>query len=333
MREITCAQIRQCTASLYAHASLHLPPDVLAALRDAQARETNPLAIEALRVALANAEAAAKTGLPLCQDTGLCAVFVELGQDVHVTGGLLTEAIQAGIADATTVGHLRHSVRCSLTGANTGTNTPGPVHIALVAGDGCRMTVAPKGAGSENKGRVTLLNPQAGLEGIRAVVLETVLAAGGAPCPPLVVGVGIGGNTETCALLAKKALLRPIGAPRADADLSEGRPLTESRPLTEGRLSTEGQPPTEGQPRVENHVPTGAHAPGENRAPDEPQILAELEADLLHAINQTGIGPQGFGGKTTALAVHALAAPTHIACLPVAVALQCHVARHASAWV
>nr|MDD6335827.1 fumarate hydratase [bacterium] len=275
MRTLYTQQIEQAAYQLYRHASVHLGQDVLDALACARASECMPAAQGALDTALENARIAGQTGLPLCQDTGLAVVFVDLGQGVHIEGGLMTNAIQSGIARATREGCLRASVRDPITGQNTRTNTPVPIHIRLVEGESLRMVVAPKGAGSENKGRLAMLEPAAGLAGVRKFAVETVRLAGGSPCPPIVVGLGIGGNMETCALLAKRALLRTLGTPNPDG------------------------------------------------------ALDELEKAVLKEINALGIGAQGLGGMTTALAVHALSAPTHIACLPVAVAIQCHVSRHA----
>jgi len=275
MRVLEAGQITQLAAALYEKAVRFLPDDVLAALQTAFEGETYPPAKRALGVMLDNARAAGESGLPLCQDTGLCACFVRLGRDVRVEGDMV-QAINLGVALATERSYLRASVRHPLTGENTKNNTPVPLDVQWVAGEEFSLTVAPKGAGSENKGRVVMLDPAAGVEGIAEQVVETVRLAGGAPCPPVVVGVGVGGNLEGCALLAKRALLRPIGS-----------------------------------------------------ANPEPEAAA-LETELMARINALGIGPQGFGGATTALGVAVETAPCHIASLPVGIALQCHVARHAT---
>jgi len=274
LKTISAAQVRQAVKELYLKASFALPDDVVNALQNAAAAEHSPLGREALEVALENCRAAFEGGLPLCQDTGLACVFVEWGQEVMVVGGDFTQAVQAGILEATAQGYLRASVLDPLTGINTNTNTPAPVHVTPAPGEVFRIDVAPKGGGSENKGRVAMLTPAEGLAGAVDFVVETVKLAGGAPCPPVIVGVGLGGNMETCAILAKKALLRKIGAPQ------------------------------------------------------ENEKLKEFENLCLQRINSLGIGPQGLGGRHTALAVFALSAPCHIASFPVAVALQCHVARH-----
>ncbi|MCL2434201.1 MAG: fumarate hydratase [Clostridia bacterium] len=275
MKVISATQVRSAVRELYLQASFTLPDNIVDALQNAVISETSQLGKEALAVALKNCRVAAQDTLPLCQDTGLACVFVEWGQEVLITEGDFMQAVLGGIEDATAEGYLRASVLDPLTGINTNTNTPVPVHIESVPGEVFRIDVAPKGGGSENKGRVAMLTPAEGLAGALEYVVETVKLAGGAPCPPLIVGVGIGGNMESCALLAKKALLR-------------------------------------------NH----------NKEQNNSAVLANFENACLQRINALGIGPQGLGGKTTALAVHALAAPCHIATFPVAVALQCHVARH-----
>ena len=213
--------------------------------------------------------------LPVCQDTGTAVVFVELGQDVHISGGLLTDAINAGVEKGYLDGYLRKSiVSHPFQRTNTGTNTPAVIHLDLVPGDALTMTVAPKGGGSENMSRLQMLPPYAGKIGFMDFVVETVRLAGPNPCPPVVVGACAGGNFETCALEAKRALLRPMGTPSPDPD------------------------------------------------------VAEMEEVLLSRINGLGIGPQGFGGQTTAFRVHVEIRPCHLASMPVAVNLNCHVTRH-----
>ena len=212
---------------------------------------------------------------PLCQDTGAACVFVELGQDVHIEGGLLVDAVNEGVRQGYADGYLRKSmVADPLRRVNTKTNEPALIHTDIVAGDELRITIAPKGAGSENMSKIKMLKPADGREGVVEFVLDAVRAAGPNPCPPIVVGVGIGGNFDHCAKLAKKALTRTLGQVNPDP------------------------------------------------------YYAEMEAELLEAINGFGTGPAGFGGATTALAVHVEQMPTHIACLPVAVNINCHVARH-----
>lgn len=275
-RQIDCASITAAVAELALRANRQLPADVVQAMQDGQACESAPLARQTMADLIANQAVAQELQLPLCQDTGTAVVFVELGQEVQISGGLLNEAIQLGVAQGYEQGYLRKSIVGSLSRENTGNNTPAIVHLELVAGDGLKITLAPKGGGAENMSRLAMLKPAAGLSGIKEFVLETVRLAGPNPCPPLVVGVGVGGNFEAVALLAKQALLRPLTSQAAD-----------------------------------------------------PQA-AQLEQELLTEINALGIGPQGFGGVTTALAVLVESAPCHFASLPVAVNLNCHVARHAS---
>ncbi|MDD6635979.1 MAG: fumarate hydratase, partial [Coriobacteriaceae bacterium] len=215
--------------------------------------------------------------VPLCQDTGAACVFVELGQDVRIEGGLLVDAINEGVRRGYTEGYLRKSmVADPLRRVNTNTNEPALIHTDVVAGDSLKITLAPKGAGSENMSKIKMLKPADGRAGVIDCVLQAVREAGPNPCPPIVVGVGVGGNFDHCAKLAKKALTRPTGQPNPDP------------------------------------------------------FYAEMEAELLEAINRFGTGPAGFGGATTALAVHVEQMATHIACLPVAVNINCHVARHES---
>ncbi|MGQ9533026.1 MAG: fumarate hydratase [Desulfotomaculales bacterium] len=276
MRELEAREIARAVAELYLAASRELPEDVVAAVRAAIEREESELGREILATILENARLAREQRLPICQDTGVAVVFVEWGQDVRLVGGSLEEAVNEGIRQAWREGYLRASVVDDpLLRRNTGDNTPGVVHVRLVPGAQVRLDVAPKGAGSENMSAVRMLTPADGIEGICRFVVETVDRAGANPCPPLIVGVGLGGTMERAAWLAKRALLRPVGQPSPQAH------------------------------------------------------LAELEARLLCRINDLGIGPQGLGGRTTALAVHVEAAPCHIASLPVAVNLQCHAARHA----
>jgi len=276
MREITAVQITEAVEKLCLEANYYLPDDVWQALRQAQISEESPLGRDVLGDILKNAELAASKDVPICQDTGLAIFFVELGQEAHITGGGLNEAIDEGVCRGYRSGYLRKSTVEDplLVRKNRGDNTPAIVHLSLVAGDQIKLVLAPKGGGGENMSALTMLTPAAGVQGVKKFVVEAVHKAGSNPCPPGIVGVGIGGSMEMAALIAKKALLRTVGEPNP-------------------------------HPRV-----------------------AEVEKELLAEINALGIGPQGFGGSVTALAVHIETFPAHIASLPVAVNLQCHVARH-----
>ncbi|RKY60970.1 MAG: fumarate hydratase [Candidatus Latescibacterota bacterium] len=277
MREIPAERISEAVAELCVRANYCLGEDVLGALEEALDREESELGRWALEQVVRNARIAREGKFPLCQDTGLAVVFVRVGQDVRVTGGSLEEAVQEGVRRGYREGYLRKSVvRDPLRRENTGDNTPAVVHYRIVPGNGLEITLMAKGAGSENMSGVRMLTPADGAEGVKAFVVEQVRQAGANPCPPVIVGVGIGGTLERCALLAKEALLRPVG----------------------------------------------------RRNPDP--FYAEMEEELLTRINALGIGPQGFGGKVTALDVHIEAEPCHIASLPVAVNIQCHAARHAT---
>ena len=272
LREIQSKTIAARVAEMCVRANTVLPPDVLSALENARRAEDGEVARDVLDVILENAREA--DPLPICQDTGMACVFLEIGQDVHISGDL-TAAVNEGVARGYTEGYLRKSVvRDPLRRVNTGDNTPALLYTELVPGDRIRITVAPKGFGSENMSRIAMLKPSDGAEGVMRFVLDTVRAAGPNPCPPIVVGVGIGGSFDKAALLAKKALLRPLGT----------------------------------------------------RNPDG--FYADMERALLKDINALGIGPQGLGGRTTALDVLIEAMPTHIAGLPCAVNINCHVARH-----
>ncbi len=278
IREIPCERIIDTVRDLFIRASTDLGDDVLSAIRGAAQSEDTQLGKYALEKILENAKVAKDDSLPLCQDTGLAVVFVELGQDVHVTEGDFNEAVQEGVRRAYRDGFLRKSVCDPITRANTGDNTPAVTHTEIVPGDTIRIIAMPKGGGSENMSSSVMLLPSAGLEGIKEHIVDMVRRAGPNPCPPILVGVGIGGSIEKSALLAKRALARPVGEPnRSDSRLSE------------------------------------------------------LEKETLAEINTLGIGPQGYGGRTTALAVHMEMMPCHIASLPVTVNIQCHVARHGEA--
>ena len=276
MREVDVAEITEAVAEMSRQSNTNLPGDVFAALADARARETSPIASEVLDQLLMNAERAEATGLPLCQDTGVAVVFVDLGQDAHLVGGGLQEAVDAGVRRGYEEGYLRKSVvRDPLDrSTNTGDNTPAVVHLRLVPGDRVTVHFAPKGGGSENMSALWMLTPSQGRQGVVEAIAAQISAAGGMPCPPLVLGIGLGGTFELSALLAKRALLRPLGEPS---------------PLSE---------------------------------------VAELEREVLEAVNATGVGPMGLGGNTTALAVHIERHPCHIASLPLALNVQCHAARH-----
>ena len=277
MRELPLSAVTDAVAELCSRANRLLPSDVEGAVRQAADRETAPLGRQILCDLCRNAEAARDLDLPVCQDTGMAVVFVELGQEVHLTGGTLRDAVDEGVRRGYEEGLLRKSVVGDpLRRVNTGDNTPAILHLDLVPGDQIKITVAPKGFGSENMSGIRMLTPAASREDVIAAVVEIVKAAGSNPCPPMVVGVGIGGDFEYAALLAKKALCRPLDAPHPDP------------------------------------------------------YYAQLEADMLAAVNALGIGPQGFGGDTTALSVKIEPYPTHIAGLPVAVNIGCHVTRHAS---
>jgi fumarate hydratase subunit alpha len=274
MREIDVKLITEQVRDLCIQANIDLGEDVLQAFDRAIEKEESPMAVDILKELKENARIAKEEKVPICQDTGFAVVFVELGQDVHLMGGSLTEAIHEGVRCGYRDGYLRKSICHPFTRTNTGDNTPAVIHTDLVPGDRIKITLAPKGAGSENMSRVVMLTPSEGIEGIKRFVIQRVKESGSNPCPPTIVGVGIGGTMEQAALLAKKSLLRPLGS--------------------------------------------------RNPSPE----LDQLESEMLAGINQLGIGPQGLGGRTTSLAVHVLMMPCHIASLPLAVNIQCHVQRH-----
>ena len=277
MKTISAAEITQIVARLSIQANTHLPPDIVAALDRTRRDEPWPLARETLGLLWDNLELAEEKSLPICQDTGMACVFVELGQDVHIEGDF-EQAVHEGVRQGYGEGYLRKSiVGDPLRRVNTEDNTPAAITLRLVPGDGCRITVAPKGFGSENMSRLGMLKPADGVEGVKNFVVETVRLAGSNPCPPIVLGVGIGGSFDKVAYLAKHALLRPIDQPNPDP------------------------------------------------------FYADLERDLLRAINALGVGPQGFGGQTSCLGLSIETAPTHVAGLPVAVNVSCHVTRRATA--
>jgi len=279
VRDIDCGQITKTVSNLFQEACVSLPEDVLSAIKRAKATEESPLGKDVLDMILENAEIAGEEKIPLCQDTGTAVVFLELGQEVHITGGDLYSAINEGVRQGYEKGYLRKSmVRQPFSArVNTKDNTPAIIHTEIVAGDKLKITVMPKGAGAENMTRLAVLSPASGRQGIIDFVVKAVDEAGSNACPPLIVGVGIGGTAEQTVILAKKALLREVGKPSPDAE------------------------------------------------------VAELEKEILQRINNLGIGPMGYGGRTTALAVHMEVLPAHIASLPVAANLQCHSARHKEA--
>ena len=277
MRNIDAKVIEDTVARLCIEANLRLSPDVINAIERAEKAEPWDGAKRILSLLGDNVRIASEKTLPVCQDTGMACVFVELGQDVHIEGDF-EQAVNNGVRRGYGEGYLRKSVVCDpLRRVNTGDNTPALVTVKLTRGDKMRITVMPKGFGSENMSALKMLKPADGVEGVRNFVLDTVEKAGANPCPPIIVGVGIGGSFDKAACLAKHALLRPVNEPNPD------------------------------------------------------EYYAALERELLDKINALGIGPQGFGGKTTALAVLIEAMPTHVAGLPVAVNISCHATRRASA--
>jgi len=277
MREIDVKLITEKVRDLCMRANTDLGEDVLQSFDRAMEREESPLGIEILKELKENARIAKEEEVPICQDTGFAVVFLELGQEVHLVGGYLKDAVEEGVRQGFRDGYLRKSICHPFTRANTGDNTPAIIHTDVVPGDKIRMIVAPKGGGSENMSRVVMLTPSDGVEGIKRYVVQRVRESGSNPCPPTIVGVGIGGTFEQAALLAKKSLLRPLGSKNPDAELDR------------------------------------------------------LESEILAEINRLGIGPQGFGGRTTSLAVHILLMPCHIASFPLAVNIQCHAQRHKEA--
>jgi len=274
MKQIQSTEITNQVAKLCQEANFDLGEDVILALKKAIEAESSPIAIDVLNQIIENAGIAKAERVPICQDCGVAVFFIEIGQDVHVVGDI-NKAIEEGVRLGYQEGYLRKSmVKSPLRRVNTGDNTPPVVHYRIVSGDKLRIIFAPKGAGSENMSMLRMLTPSDGVEGIRKFVLECVQKAGPNPCPPIIVGVGIGGTFEKAAIMAKEALLRPIGQLSSDDD------------------------------------------------------VASLERELLRDVNSLGIGASGFGGKTTALAVHIKTYPCHIGSLPVAVNMNCHAARH-----
>ncbi|MEG1287201.1 fumarate hydratase [Clostridium sp.] len=275
MREINVQIIIDAVKDLCINSNYFLSDDIKNALVKSKEEETWTLAKEVLDNIIINADIAKRDQMPMCQDTGMACVFVEIGQDVHISGGLLEDAINEGVRRGYEVGLLRKSVvKDPIDRVNTKDNTPAVIYYNIVAGNKIKITVAPKGFGSENMSKIKMLKPADGIEGVKEFVIDTVKAAGPNPCPPMVIGVGIGGTFDKAAYLAKKALLRPIN---------------ES---------------------------------------NESNFYKNLEVELLDIVNKLGIGPQGFGGKTTAIGLNIETYPTHIAGLPVAVNISCHATRH-----
>lgn len=278
MKEIKVSQIIDAVEQLCMTANYDLNSDIMEALEEGAHCEESETGRLVLAQLVENAKTAASERMAICQDTGMAVVFLEIGQDVHVTGGSLTEAINEGVRRGYTKGFLRKSVVSDpLERINTGDNTPAVIHFDIIEGDSLKITLAPKGFGSENMSGVKMLKPSDGVDGVKSFIEEVVEKAGPNPCPPIVVGVGIGGTTEKAALLAKRALLRPVN-----------------------RRSTK-------------------------------QDIRRLEEEMLERVNRLGIGPAGLGGRLTAMAVNIEVFPTHIAGLPVAVNMSCHVTRHAEA--
>lgn len=275
MREINVSEVTKAVKKLCIDANYYLSADVKNKIEEAAKNETWDMAKGILDKILTNVQISKDEDMPICQDTGMACVFVEIGQDVHLVGGSIEDAINEGVRQGYEEGYLRKSVvKDPLDRVNTKDNTPAVIYYDVVPGDKLKITVAPKGFGSENMSQLKMLKPADGLDGVKEFVLKVVKEAGPNPCPPIVVGVGIGGTFDRAANLAKKALIRPLSERNSN------------------------------------------------------QFYADLENELLEKVNSIGIGPQGFGGKTTALAVNIETYPTHIAGLPVAVNINCHVTRH-----
>jgi len=279
MREIKAEEITRTVSRLFKEANFFLPEDVTAALKQGKENEDSPVAKEILDRILENKDISAQEEIPLCQDCGTAVVFLELGQELHIVGGDLYEAINEGVRRSYDEGYLRKSMvdQPFSSRVNTRDNTPAIIHTDIVAGDKLKITVMPKGGGAENMTRLGMMTPSRGRQGVIDFVVTAVDEAGSNPCQPVIVGVGVGGTAETTVMLAKKSLLRKVG----------------------------------------EHNPN--------------QEYAELEKELMERINKLGIGPMGYGGRTTALAVNIEVLPSHIASMPVAVNLVCHSARHKEA--
>jgi len=279
MRNIDCKQVTETVSNLFQESCVYLPEDVLTAIKQARENEESPVARDVLDRILENTKIACEEKTPLCQDTGTAVVLLELGQEVHITGGDLYTAVNEGVRQGYDKGYLRKSMVRQPYSArvNTRDNTPAIIHTDIVPGDKLKITAMPKGGGAENMTCLAMLSPSAGRQGVIDFVVNAVDKAGSNPCPPVIVGVGIGGTAEKTLMLAKRALLRKVGEPNPDAE------------------------------------------------------FAELEKEILQRVNNLGIGPQGLGGRITALAIHVEVLPCHIASMPVAVNLQCHSSRHKEA--
>jgi fumarate hydratase subunit alpha len=279
MRVIDSKSVIETVSRLFQEACLYLPEDVLVAIKEAKEKEESPAAKDVLTRLIENTEIAAEEKIPLCQDTGAAVLFLELGQDVHITGGDLYTAINEGVRQGYEKGYLRKSMVSQPFSArvNTKDNTPAVIHTDIVPGDRLKISVMPKGGGCENCSGMVVMPPAKGRQGIIDFVVDLVDESGSNPCPPVIIGLGIGGTTDKAMTLAKKALFRRVGEPNPDHE------------------------------------------------------VAELEKEILQRVNSLGIGPMGYGGRTTALAVHAEVFPSHIGSLPVAVNMQCWCARHKEA--
>ncbi|WP_434794184.1 L(+)-tartrate dehydratase subunit alpha [Terrisporobacter petrolearius] len=274
MREIDSKVITKEVKKLCIEGNIYLGDDVIKSFKENLEKEKSDLGKDILNILIENALIAKETYIPLCQDTGMAVFFVEIGQEVMIKGDTLTDAINKGVSVGYTKGYLRKSVVSPITRINTKDNTPAIIHYEMVKGDKIKIQYAPKGFGSENMSQLKMLKPSDGIEGVKEFIVKTVSEAGPNPCPPIVVGVGIGGTVDKCAQIAKKALFRDIGTHSED------------------------------------------------------EMIADLEKEMIKKINDLGIGPQGLGGNTTALAVNIETFPTHIAGLPVVVNINCHSARH-----
>ena len=275
IRTVQLSEITENIKEMCIEANHFLSPDMAEAMKQAQQNEKSPLGKQILGQLQENLEIAAQDMIPICQDTGMAVVFLEIGQEVHFEGGSLEEAVNEGVRRGYDKGYLRKSVvKDPVRRGNTGDNTPAMLYTEIVPGEQIKITVGPKGFGSENMSAIRMFKPSAGLQGIKDFILETVETAGPNPCPPMVVGVGIGGTFDKAALLAKKALMRPVDSENPDP------------------------------------------------------YYADLEKEILQKINELGIGPQGFGGKTTAVGLNIETMPTHIAGMPCAINISCHVTRH-----
>ncbi len=279
MREIHVNEMVEVVSNLSVEANVSLGRDVLSRLEESVKEEESPIGKEVLLQLIENARIAETERIPICQDTGIVIIFTELGQDVHIVGGDLNLALQEGVRQGYRKDYLRTSVCHPLSRKNTGDNTPAIIYIDIVPGENIKIGLLPKGCGSENMSRLVILPPSAGLKGIKKQVIRAVKDAGPDPCPPIILGLGIGGSADKATLIAKKALTRPVGSTNSDLE------------------------------------------------------LASLEQELLSSINKLGIGPLGFGGKTTSLAVHIQMVPCHIASLPLAINFQCHAHRYKEATI